>query len=232
MQSPLTNDLNNVKDQFANDRRVQIHKIIPNEVATSLMHEVDQLDYEMAYTSSSQVSTITKAQLAQKTPQEQQMFLNGIFKDANKGIGFFYQRRGLSLSNNDQSVAQKVFQWLNSEATLNAVREVSGFDDIIAASGQLTRYLPGHFLTRHKDVHETEQRRIAYVLNITEAWHPDWGGLLQFYQDDGTPRDALTPSFNAMTLFDVKHVHAVTYVAPFASKPRLAISGWFRASPL
>jgi Rps23 Pro-64 3,4-dihydroxylase Tpa1-like proline 4-hydroxylase len=56
--------------------------------------------------------------------------------------------------------------------------------------------------------------------------------LLQFYQDDGTPRDALTPSFNAMTLFDVKHVHAVTYVAPFASKPRLAISGWFRASPL
>ena len=34
---------------------------------------------------------------------------------------------------------------------------------------------------------------------------------------------------NPMTIFDVKHIHSVTYVAPLATKPRLAITGWFMA---
>jgi len=34
-----------------------------------------------------------------------------------------------------------------------------------------------------------------------------------------------------LSLFDVRHVHSVTYVAPFAGAPRLSITGWFRAGP-
>jgi SM-20-related protein len=33
-----------------------------------------------------------------------------------------------------------------------------------------------------------------------------------------------------MAIFDVRHIHSVTYVAPLAAKPRLSITGWFRAS--
>ena len=72
---------------------------------------------------------------------------------------------------------------------------------------------------------------MAYVLSLTERWHPDWGGLLQFFEDNGTPRDAWVPGWNVLSLFDVRHVHSVTYVAPFAGAPRLSITGWFRAGP-
>jgi len=55
---------------------------------------------------------------------------------------------------------------------------------------------------------------------------------LQFFEDDGTPRDAWAPVFNSMTLFEVRHIHAVTFVAPFLKQPRLSLTGWFRAKPL
>ena len=55
--------------------------------------------------------------------------------------------------------------------------------------------------------------------------------LLQFFEDNGTPRDAWVPGWNVLSLFDVRHVHSVTYVAPFAGAPRLSITGWFRAGP-
>jgi Rps23 Pro-64 3,4-dihydroxylase Tpa1-like proline 4-hydroxylase len=138
----------------------------------------------------------------------------------------------LGLNPSDSGIIQQCVQWLNSTETLNTIKQITGENDIVAASAQATRYYPGHFLTLHNDLHETEQRRVAYVLNLTPDWHPDWGGLLQFYKQDGTPRDAWTPLFNSLVLFDVNHVHAVTYVAPCAFKPRLSITGWFRATPI
>jgi Rps23 Pro-64 3,4-dihydroxylase Tpa1-like proline 4-hydroxylase len=69
-------------------------------------------------------------------------------------------------------------------------------------------------------------------MNFSPQWHPDWGGMLQFFQDDGTPRDAWAPQFNSLVLFDVAHVHSVTFVAPFAKTPRFAVTGWFRTKPL
>jgi Rps23 Pro-64 3,4-dihydroxylase Tpa1-like proline 4-hydroxylase len=69
-------------------------------------------------------------------------------------------------------------------------------------------------------------------MSFTRNWHPDWGGLLQYYDDDGTPRDTWAPLFNSMTLFDVRHIHSVTFVTPFSTQPRLSLTGWFRAIPL
>jgi Rps23 Pro-64 3,4-dihydroxylase Tpa1-like proline 4-hydroxylase len=66
------------------------------------------------------------------------------------------------------------------------------------------------------------------VFSATWGWHPDWGGLLQFYQEDGTPEDAWSPGFNTLSLFDTSYIHSVTYVTPFAQAPRLSLSGWFR----
>ncbi len=40
------------------------------------------------------------------------------------------------------------------------------------------------------------------------------------------------PAFNTMALFDIRHVHSVTYVTPFAKQPRLSLTGWFRTKEL
>jgi len=124
-----------------------------------------------------------------------------------------------------------VFVFMNSQEVLQLISEITGRTDLLSAESQFTRFTPGQFLTRHRDVAPEQERRLAYVLSLTKNWHPDWGGLLQFYQDDGTPRESWSPVFNSLTLFDIRHVHAVTYVAPYAGQPRLSLTGWFRAIP-
>ncbi len=90
-----------------------------------------------------------------------------------------------------------------------------------------TRYTAGQYLTRHSDNITEEGRRVAFVFSFSRAWHPDWGGMLQFYEGDGTPRDAWMPEFNTLALFDVRHIHSVSYVAPFAAATRYSLTGWF-----
>ena len=109
------------------------------------------------------------------------------------------------------------------------VEAVTGHRDIVYASMQATRYIPGNFLTRHNDVVEAEGRLIAYVFGLTSSWHPDWGGLLQFFTPDGKPTQVWTPTINNLVLFEVAQPHAVTYVTPFALAPRYALTGWFRS---
>jgi Rps23 Pro-64 3,4-dihydroxylase Tpa1-like proline 4-hydroxylase len=154
---------------------------------------------------------------------------------AAEGIGFFYSSYRLTASRRAAAVdallrVHEMLDFLNSDEMLAFVSRVTGRDDLRRADGQVTAYTPGHYLTRHRDQVDSEERRLAYVLGLTEEWHPDWGGLLQFYDDDGTPRDAWAPRYNSLALFDVRHVHAVKYVTPYARKPRLSLTGWFHST--
>ena len=218
---------------YANDSRARLEGLLQEQFAVELTKQISSsLGFTNAYMANGQYSTISDEQLKAMQPQQRQAFFKQLYQNASQGVGFFYGRHKLDETNDLTSPSQQVMAWLNHADTLNLIKQVSGHQDIVAASAQVTRYTPGHFLTRHNDVNEQEQRRVAYVLNLTPQWHPDWGGLLQFYHQDGTPKDAWTPTFNSLSLFDVNHVHAVTYVAPYAAGPRLAITGWFRATPL
>jgi len=168
------------------------------------------------------------------SPEDVQNLQQNIHRNASEGCGFLYGRNNITGQHRDKGPAllSEFADLLNSEYMLSLIRDISGYPDIQAASAQATRYLPGNFLTRHNDINREEGRRVAYVMSFTPEWHPDWGGLLQFYQQDGTPRDAWSPQFNTLTLFDVEHVHAVTFVAPYAKIPRFSITGWFRTRPL
>jgi Rps23 Pro-64 3,4-dihydroxylase Tpa1-like proline 4-hydroxylase len=122
-----------------------------------------------------------------------------------------------------------VLEAINSEPMLGFVRQVTGISTIIRADAQATLYAPGHFLTRHNDAADEKlHRRVAYVLSFTKNWHPDWGGLLQFYDDENEITDVFMPRFNALSIFTVPQFHAVSCVAPFAPMGRLAITGWFQ----
>ena len=189
------------------------------------------MQYTNAFYQNNRNQSITHEALQGMSSSERQAFFHKLYSDAANGVGFFYGRHKVSPEKqHEDKMISNVFNWLNSEETLETVKSISGFNDITNASAQVTQYLPGHFLTRHNDISESEQRRVAYVISLSKDWHPDWGGLLQFYLDNGTPRDAWAPQFNSMALFDVDHVHAVTYVAPYATQARYSITGWFKAN--
>ncbi|MGH8222583.1 MAG: 2OG-Fe(II) oxygenase family protein, partial [Woeseiaceae bacterium] len=159
-----------------------------------------------------------------------------LMQNARRGIGFLYcgymldRKRAGDDRDEDLEFLEELFAYLNSPDMLAFIARVSGREDIVRADAQCTRYSAGQYLTRHQDVIDGQARRLAYVFGFTREWHPDWGGLLQFFGDDGAPRDAWMPSFNCLVLFDVRHVHSVTYVTPFAGADRLSITGWFHAA--
>ena len=69
-------------------------------------------------------------------------------------------------------------------------------------------------------------RLVAYVLNFTPVWNPDWGGMLLFTDERGHVEEGYVPVWNALNLMKVPQTHAVSLVAPFAGGLRYSITGW------
>jgi Rps23 Pro-64 3,4-dihydroxylase Tpa1-like proline 4-hydroxylase len=122
-----------------------------------------------------------------------------------------------------------LLEHINSEDFLSFIRQLTGIDTIMKGDAQATLYAPGHFLGRHIDSHVAEGWRVAYVMNFCiDEWKPDWGGYLNFLDEEGDVVAGYRPRFNALNMFTVPRPHAVTFVPPFAPIGRYAITGWFR----
>jgi SM-20-related protein len=129
---------------------------------------------------------------------------------------------------NEGGAYDVLFEHINAPEFLDFIREVTGIPAIRKADGQATLFAPGHFLGLHIDSHVAEGWVVAYVMNFTKVWHPDWGGYLNFFDEDGDIVGGYRPRFNALNMFKVPRAHAVSFVPPFAPVGRLAITGWFR----
>jgi SM-20-related protein len=113
-----------------------------------------------------------------------------------------------------------------SHEFLDAVTELVGDAAIRGMNANLTRYDPGQFLRYHDDSGTQEPRVAAYVLNLSVDWAPDWGGVLQFVDAERDVVQTFTPHYNSLVVFKVPQPHVVSYVAPFAARSRLAVTGW------
>jgi SM-20-related protein len=120
--------------------------------------------------------------------------------------------------------------FLRGDAFLNFVRTLTADQRPVSVDAQATRYLPGHYLTQHDDRNPKYGRLYAYVLNLTPRWRADWGGLLNFIDQDGHVAEAYAPAFNALNIFRVPQPHSVGFVAPFARGARLSVTGWLHDS--
>ena len=121
-----------------------------------------------------------------------------------------------------------LLEHINAPEFLDFIRQVTGIPSIIKGDAQATLFAPGHFLGRHIDSHVAEGWIIAYVMNFAKDWHPDWGGYLNFLDEEGDVVAGYRPRFNALNMFKVPRAHLVSYVPPFAPVGRFAITGWFR----
>jgi SM-20-related protein len=147
--------------------------------------------------------------------------------------GFVYSQYPVLTSYQEQWQSggphEALMELINDEPFMNLIREITGIPELVKADAQATLYGPGQFLAMHDDSHVAEGWRIAYVLNLcAEDWRPDWGGYLNFYDDDGDVVQGFRPRFNTLNMFQVPQRHNVTYVPPFAPVARYAITGWFR----
>jgi Rps23 Pro-64 3,4-dihydroxylase Tpa1-like proline 4-hydroxylase len=138
---------------------------------------------------------------------------------------------GVSIDPGVGAALAEAAAFLNGEAFLQFVRDLTGDDRPAYSDAMATRYLPGHFLTAHDDEKPDAERLYAYVLNLTPRWRADWGGMLLFLDDLDHVEEGYVPSFNALNIFRVPQRHAVSMVTSFAGAPRLSITGWIHARP-
>lgn len=228
-------DKQELAQQFSADGRIRIANFLDTGIAERIRECcINDVPYEYLTHVDGKNLAITADSMARLEASEKQDLHGKILTAASEGVGFFYsgymmRRTQKDTDNENMQFLHSFFDYLNSDEMLSFMCEVAGRDDLKSADAQYTRYTPGQFLTRHRDDVTDEERQLAYVLSFTKDWHPDWGGLLMFYEDDGTPREAWTPTFNTMSIFDIRHVHSVSYVTPFAKGQRLSLTGWFRA---
>lgn len=120
----------------------------------------------------------------------------------------------------------RVLEVFNTPDFHALARALTGDARIARVDAQATRYRAGHFLREHTDHDTREGRLYAYVLNLSDHWHPDWGGLLHFIDGDAVTA-TFVPSFNTLNVFRVPTAHAVSQVMDWARGPRLSITGWW-----
>jgi SM-20-related protein len=229
-------DRDTLRRSFAANRRVQIRNVLTEETAQNLFTVLSrQTPWGIAWHAKDNGPHNIPQPRLKQTSREDMESIQALLLDAmrNQDYGFLYAQYPMVHAYLEKwspgGPHDAIVDLINDDPFMNLVRDITGMSDLRKADAQATLYAPNQFLALHDDSHVAEGWRVAYVLNLcAEKWRPDWGGYLNFYDDEGDVVQGFKPRFNALNLFAVPQKHNVTYVPPFAPVGRFAITGWFR----
>lgn len=217
---------------FKRDGKILIPDILSEDSAVSLTeYLLGRKEWNLVFRNQGKHYDISASGFEALPAEEQDQFKQSIYASAQNDFGYMYKNYpilDLVEAGNCEEALENFLNFINSDSVLSAIRRLTGLENVDYADAQATRYEPGHFLTSHDDQVAGKNRLAAFVLNLTTEWDPDWGGNLMFYDEANTVAEVFVPRFNSLSLFLVGNKHAVSVVSPFARRPRMAITGWFR----
>ncbi len=218
--------------KYAEKGRLQVREIFTPEAAQEIYQRLSKVDYWLAYNEGETVRQLRPQDLRSLTREQAMQIQQHVNTSAAKGYQYLYNYFPLLSAYFSPKVPDlplfAVYEFINSKPFLDFARKLTGHDNIRWADGQATLYRATHFLKVHTDHVPAEHRIAAYVLNFTPEWDTDWGGLLQFWTEDGDIEQAYKPTFNALNVFSIPARHSVSMVTPYSPGLRFSITGWFR----
>jgi len=227
-------------EQFARDTRVQIRDFLTPETASEIRAVLQTatpwgLAMQADGTPYDSPQQILNEEMRTREGQERAEAIGRATDEAAAKGNYAFRYAQFSLVQavqrgfNPGGPHEILLEHINSDEFLDLVRDITGERDLVRADGQATLFARGQFLGLHIDSHVAEGWKIAYVMNFTiDEWKPDWGGYLQFFDEDGNVVQAFKPRFNSLNLLRVPQPHSVSMVAPFAPIGRYAVTGWLR----
>lgn len=230
-----TLDLAVLADRYRREGRVVIDNPLAGDATLLLAAHLRQRnDWRKLVLSGERVVEFDRARWASIAPDRAEALNLAVYAAARAGFQFRFDSIRVSDAawdrEADTTPLGRFARWLSSPAMLDALRTITGADDVQFADAQATAYAPGDFLTVHDDAVAGKHRRAAYVFGLTPGWRPEWGGLLLFHGRGGE-LGAVTPGFNRLTIFAVPQDHSVSEVTRAAPARRYSITGWLRAEP-
>lgn len=221
-----------IRSVFLRTARVHVPGVFSADTAR-LLHStlVNDTPWQISTNSGDKHIDLDSEQLKLVPDAQQVLLSDAVTEGARRGFQYIFNNFPMydlySSGQRTEHLLIRFCAWLNSSAFLNFAREITGLNDIAMADAQATLYRPGHFLTVHDDNVAGKHRLAAYVLNFTPNWRADWGGILQFIDQDGHVAEGYVPTFNALNIFRVPQKHCVSYVTP-AGAGRYSVTGWLR----
>ncbi len=221
------------QSRFKKDGRVHIPNLLTPDAAHEIYESLCQQEkWNLVFNQKGKHVDINADSESLWTQEQKADFLGIVHSQATNDFQYLYRSIPIYDIYHQKllpgSFLNKIFEFLNGEAFLGYLRATLDMPEIGFADAQATCFLPGHFLTSHDDNVAGKNRLAAYILNLTPAWNTNWGGALQFIDQNGGIKEAFSPTYNALNILKVPQQHSVAYVAPFAGAPRYAITGWLR----
>ena len=220
---------------FARDRRVQVRNVL-TEASARVVHRIlaEETPWGLSWRTGAQgPEDLRRGAVVEMSAAERQARAQALLTTMRgNGFAFAYTSYGMVKAYlekwDPEGPHDLLLEYLNDRPIMDLIRAISGVPGLVKATAQATMYGPNQFLAVHTDQESGEGRRVAYVLNLCAVdWRPDWGGYLNFFNDDGDVIAGYRPRFNALNLFLVPQRHQVSFVPPFAAAARYAITGWF-----
>jgi SM-20-related protein len=221
--------------EFGRVGRVQVQNALAQETASALAEMLEhRTDWGVAWQAGLQGPHYQDAAAVKRQLPDSLGTIQSATFGALRGADYGFQFGSYPMLKaylerwNPDGIQDYVFEHINDVPFMDLVRQVTGMPDLKKADAQATLYGPNHFLAQHDDSHVGQGWRVAYVLNLCPLeWRPDWGGYLNFFNDEGDIVAGWRPRFNTLNLFRVPQLHNVSFVPPFAPIARFAITGWF-----
>lgn len=218
---------------FQDVGRVHIPEVLTPESAQKLYEALkNDVPWQSNFNDGEKGYTLHQIQIDAMDDVQRHLLNTHINEKAKYDFQYIFNAYSLSDAR-EQKLNQHLYinqylDFVNSEEYLSFMRAVTGFKEASFSDSQCTQYRAGHFLSDHSDDVGGKNRLVAMVMNLTPNWRPDWGGILQFIDDDGHISQGITPSFNALNILKIPQKHSVSYVVPHAEGGRYAITGWLR----
>jgi Rps23 Pro-64 3,4-dihydroxylase Tpa1-like proline 4-hydroxylase len=227
-------DIGTLARRMGERRRLQIRDFLVKEdaekVYDALLHETP---WWVALNDGDRVAQIRPEEAAALSREQVAEIMAGVQRRAQVQYQFLYEYYPLYsryfTAGTPWLPIYEIYEWINSAPALNFFRTILNRPDIRWADGHATLYRAGHFLKYHTDEKPEDQRVAAYVLNFTKGWGRDWGGFLQFFNQDYDVEEGLRPLFNALNIFLIPTDHSVSMVSTYAPGLRFSVTGWLRA---
>lgn len=219
----------------ADGGRMQIADFLVREDADAL-HDIlrTKTPWWLVFNEGAKVQQLPPQLLATLSQAQFNQILMGVQERARAGYQYLYQFNPIIgdylAPNGPRNPIRAAAEFLNSPATLDFFRTITGRSDIQWADAHGTLFRSGNFLKEHTDRDDDGHRVTAYVINLTPKWERDWGGYLQFFDEGSMDVErAYCPAFNAINLFQVPWDHSVGMVSSFCTGERYSITGWLRS---
>lgn len=229
MTENIINNIENIEllnTEFNNFKKIKISNFL-NEQFAELLYKHATLEKNWILSTGIDNNKYEKANNKQneKINSLQIKNVNNAFLKNQFSYIFYRSMNNVNIS----FIEFKLRKYLNSESFISKLNEITNLGLTQLTTLFMSKYSSGNFLSPHSD---RGNGRLAFVINLTKYWKPQYGGNLHFLDEDRKEIiHTYVPEFNNLIIFNVpeeKSVpHYVSHVISNIKLSRYAITGWF-----